>query len=119
MGVPGRGGGQSDDKKLLVLEGGDNGGGVVVLNWGDEYAARYIVAAVRAGERRDFVFSGFKEGCDDVRSNGASGLREFVSVGIYAVALRASLTPTTATLSMAFLKPTGSVLAYFGILAVY
>lgn len=119
MGIPGRGGGHSDDKKLLVLEGGDNGGLVVVVNWGDEDALREFVAAVFAGKGRDCVFSGFKEGSGDVRSNGASGLRVFVSAVVYVVLLRGLLTPTIAILSMAFLKPTGWFLAYLGILAIF
>ena len=75
MGVPGRCGGHGDDEKLLVLESGDNGGLIVVVNCGDEDTLGEFIAAVFAGEGCDCVFSGFKEGCSDVRSNGASGLR--------------------------------------------
>lgn len=79
MGVPGCGGGHGDDKKLLVLEGGDNSSLIVVVDWGDEDAFGEFVAAVSAGEGGDCVSSGFKEGGGDVRSNGASGLKVFVS----------------------------------------
>lgn len=118
MCVPRCGGCHGDDKKLLVLEGGDNGSLIVVVDWGDEDVFGEFVAAVFAGEGRDCVFSGFKEGGGDVRSNGTSSLKVFVSVVVYVVVLRDFLTPTMATLSITFLKPTGLFLAYLGILAI-
>jgi hypothetical protein len=50
---------------LLVLKGGDDGGLIVIVNWDDEDALGEFVAAVLAGEGRDSVFSGFKEGTGD------------------------------------------------------
>lgn len=118
MGVPGRCGGHGDDKKLLVLEGGDNASLVVVVDWGDNDSIGDFVAAVFAGEGCDCVLSGVKKSRGDARPNGASGLRVFVSVVyvVMVVVLRSLLTPTMATLSMAFLKPTGWFLAYLDIL---
>jgi hypothetical protein len=65
---------------LLVLEGGNNGGLIAVVDCGDKDAFGEFVAAAFAGEGCDCVLSGVKEGCGDVRSNGASGLRQFVSI---------------------------------------
>lgn len=79
VGVPGRSGGYRDDEELLALEGSDNSGFVIIVNWGDDDALGEFVAAIFAGERRDRVFSGFKESGDEVGSNSASGLRAFVS----------------------------------------
>lgn len=111
MGVPGRHRGHSDDKKLLVLQGLDNGGLIIVIDCSDEDALREFIAAAFAGEGCDCVVSGSKESRGNVRPNGASGLRLFVSTVVYVVLLNSSLTPTMATLSMVFLKPLGWFLA--------
>lgn len=92
---------------MLVLEGSNNGVLVVIVNWGDEDTLGECVAAVFPGESCDCMFSGLKERGDDVRSNGAPSLGVFVSLVAYAVMYGDLLTPTIATLSMAFWKPVG------------
>lgn len=57
----------------------------------------------------------FKESGDDVGSNSSSSLRALSAV-VSLILRRDILTPTMATLSMAFLKPAGWFLAYSGIL---
>ena len=115
VGVSGRGGSHRDDQDLLVLESSDKGGLVIVVNCGDEDAIREFIAALFPGKGCYYVFSSFKEGSGDVRSNCAPSLGICHRVGNYVVVSK--LTPTMATLSTAFLKLRGWSLTYLGIFA--
>lgn len=64
------------------------------------------------------MVSGSKESRGNVRPNGSSGLRYFVSTVVYVVLLNGSLTPTMATLSIVFLKLLGWFSARVDIIAI-